>query len=73
MNLRPLRPERSALAKLSYSPVSQYAKYSITNTQLQPILRLTLRGRFVPDFTGCRGILQEWFALMSEFRYSGTK
>ncbi len=35
LNLRPLRPERSALAKLSYSPKSYNDKYTITAPKLQ--------------------------------------
>ena len=35
LNLRPLRPERSALAKLSYSPKIYNQKYTITAPKLQ--------------------------------------
>ncbi len=35
LNLRPLRPERSALAKLSYSPKNYNDKYTITAPKLQ--------------------------------------
>ena len=34
-NLRPLRPERSALAKLSHSPINQVHKYSTPTPELQ--------------------------------------
>ena len=33
LNLRPLRPERSALAKLSYSPKVVIQPYTITNPE----------------------------------------
>ena len=35
MNLRPLGPEPSALAKLSYTPINYNAKYNITTLKLQ--------------------------------------
>ena len=35
MNQRPLRPERSALAKLSYSPINYNQSYTITTSKLQ--------------------------------------
>src|SRR4030042_926535 len=40
LNLRPLRPERSALAKLSYSPVKPKCKYNSSIVTLQAIINL---------------------------------
>ena len=38
LNLRPLRPERSALAKLSYSPVKPVRQYNTLLEELQTII-----------------------------------
>ena len=40
LNLRPLRPERSALAKLSYSPVKPDCEYSTFIVAMQIIINL---------------------------------
>jgi hypothetical protein len=52
-NLRPLRPERSALAKLSYSPNNYDPKYTITASELQPPFLFTKQSLL----SGCISIL----------------
>ena len=51
MNLRPLRPERSALAKLSYSPAKRFGEYTTFPSLLQVITEL-LQNSSHNKFTG---------------------
>ncbi len=55
MNLRPLRPERSALAKLSYSPAKQqsriyYNNFRITVNFLFNMLRIIFHIKIQANF-----------------------